>query len=85
MFTTNVPSNCADAEDAPGPNADTADYLTRQAAANLLGTTLSDLRQRIRLGEIATIKMGDVVLVKRASLERFLAPIQLAGERVFRR
>jgi len=59
MFMTNDPSNCAAEEDAPGRNADAADYLTRQAAAALLGTTLAGIRRRIYLGEYSALNAAD--------------------------
>ena len=68
-----------------GPPAGDGVYQSLAAAADLLGVTLAELRQCIRLGKLETVRMGDQVLVRRASLDHYLAPIQLAGGRTFDR
>ena len=64
-----------------GPPAGDGVYLSLAAAADLLGVTLAELDECIRLGKLETVRMGDQVLVRRASLDHYLAPIQLAGGR----
>lgn len=68
-----------------GPPAGDNLYLNLAAAAELLGVTLTELRRRIRLAELESVKVGTQTLVRRASLDRYLAPIQLAGGRTFDR
>ena len=48
-----------------GPPAGDGVYLSLAAAADLLGVTLAELRQCIRLGKLETVRMGDQVLVRR--------------------
>lgn len=68
-----------------GPPAGDNLYLNLAAAADLLGVTLAELRRRIRQGELAAVNVGTQTLVRRAGLDRYLAPIQLAGGRTFDR
>ncbi len=60
-------------------------YLGLLAAAELLGVTPAELRRRIRRGELASVDLAGQTLVRRLDLERYLAPIQLAGGRTFDR
>ncbi len=60
-------------------------YLSLAAAAELVGVSRAELRRRIRRGELVSVDLAGQTLVRRLDLERYLAPIQLAGGRTFDR
>lgn len=58
-----------------GRGAHTVDLMGTREAAKLLGVHLDTLRRYCREGKLRSTKVSGVILIERADLDRFVAPV----------